>query len=893
MHIPSATYRVQLHKGFTFRDLDKIIDYLHLLGISTIYAAPIFNATPGSMHGYDVIDPHAINPEIGTFEELISISKKLKAKDMYWLQDIVPNHMAFNTLNHRLMDVLERGNQSPFYHYFDINWDHHNPSLNGKLGVPFLGKDLIRCIRDGEIMIGFSEKGFTVDYFHTQYPLSTQAINALMQFTNDESLKKHFKEYIYQVQKAPTYDHWKNFKTLWVDKLLQERQLHAEISRVISLVNSNTDRLNDLLANQNYILLFWQQTETEINYRRFFTVNELICLRMEDDRVFDEYHTFLQTLFDQGIIHGLRIDHIDGLYDPSKYIRKLRERFGNNVYIIAEKILEAKETLPEHWPLEGTSGYEFLSYVNQLITDKKGARELIHFYHKLIPDQPPYQELVYQNKKLILERYMGGEWENLMQYFAALNLQNGFDADRLKHAVGLLMLSFPVYRIYPDQLPLIGNDHSVINEAFKKARLIDSSYTAELEYLQELFIKERSSENDKALHFLKRLMQFTGPLTAKGVEDTTFYVYNPLASHDEVGDTPERLAISVNEFHAKMITRNKKVPLALNATTTHDTKRGEDARTRLNVLSELPELWKENVGEWIVTNKKNKRDVNGKKVPTLNDEYFIYQALIGGFPEDQAITENWIERLKAYLIKALREAKVNSNWTTPDEEYESACSAFVQDVLHDKKQFLVSFLSFFNKVLTHASYYSVAQILIKGTAPGIPDIYQGCELFDLSFVDPDNRRPIDYDRRENFLRLLIKLEKEGQEPLFTFLKSNKNNGYEKLFVTSKVLNFRKQHPALFTDGNYMPLQIAGASQQTLAYARNNGSDWVVIVIPLAAAREKANNDLTDTYVLLPENSPNQWTNVFTNTVIESDGKIFWTDAFKNFPLLLLKNITTI
>ncbi|MBT1701426.1 malto-oligosyltrehalose synthase [Fulvivirgaceae bacterium PWU4] len=883
MHIPTSTYRVQLHKDFTLSDLENIIDYLHDLGVTTIYAAPIVTAVPGSMHGYDVTDPHVINPEIGTLEQLMRISARLKEKNMSWLQDIVPNHMAFHPLNWRLMDVMERHSASPYHRYFDIDWHHPSAHLNGKLQVPFLGKELESCIADGEIKVSFSDAGFTVDYFQTRYPLSLSAYPVL--FAAHSQKVKGWQEFLKKAEALRDRELWHRHKMDFVKAISNDEAAHFAVLELLETVNSDPQKLQRLLESQHYTLTFWKHTENMIGYRRFFTVNELICLRMEDDAVFEEYHKVLGQLYEKEIVQGFRIDHIDGLKDPSGYIRRLRKRFGEDCYIIAEKILEAKENMPAHWPLEGTSGYEFLSHVSQLITNRKGAKQLATFYRELVPSLPAYHELVLANKRLILEQYMAGEWENLVRFFMVAGLFDNCQFERIRAALGLLMVSLPVYRIYPEQLPLKGNDVVVMNEAFHKALANGKTYRAELEYLQRIFTQplDDAALSDRALDFLKRLMQFTGPLTAKGVEDTTFYVYNALISHDEVGDAPSTLGISVTNFHAKMAERQRATPFSLNATATHDTKRGEDARLRLNVLCEFPDQWQQLVLQWLDMNRPfHHRTTKGNLTPSKNDEYYIYQAIIGGFPEDLEVTQEWLERLQAYQVKVVREAKVYSDWGEPDEEYEAACGAFIRNILSPGSAFLTSLIPFMKKVNRRANRLALVQALVRITAPGIPDTYQGCELWDLSFVDPDNRRPVDYTRRKQYLDALISKEQEGSDALFGFLKDHSAEGLEKFFVIWKSLNFRKHHPIVFENGTYIPLQATAKETTMIAYARHHEGRWVVVAAPLGAEEPAYGDD----DLILPEHAPSSWRNVFTGETMQAEGRLRLSECFRHFPVAL-------
>jgi (1->4)-alpha-D-glucan 1-alpha-D-glucosylmutase len=897
MFLPSSTYRIQLHKDFTLSDFTNILEYLEVLGVDTIYAAPILKATPGSMHGYDVIDPHEINPEIGTLSGLEEIAGNLKSKDMHWLQDIVPNHMAFTTHNSRLMDVLERGKYSPYYNYFDINWNHPNQALNGKLMIPVLGKELNQCIDDREIKIMLSASGICVAYFDNQYPVSVDTYDFLLtQMPGDgmQELRANLDAYKMQLLREIDFLKWREYKEKWLKSFTENKALSSDFSNLIHEVNHNSAKLSEILDQQGYRLMFWKQTESIINYRRFFTVNSLICLRMEAEEVFDEYHKFIASLYHKGLIHGVRVDHIDGLNDPSRYLKRLRKLLGEDCYIIAEKILEAKEEMPEHWPLEGTSGYEFLSYVNQLFTDKKGADDLASFYHSLLPGMPDYEEIVLLNKRLILNSHMAGELENLVTYFFELNLQGNFQKDGIKEALSLFMLSFPVYRIYPGKLPLKGNDLEFINEAFAKAHILNPVYKEELDYIHSLCVTQHQEDPqaESIILFIRRLMQFTGPLTAKGVEDTTFYIYNPLISHEEVGDAPSTLGITIQEFHMRMIRRQQSTPFSLNATSTHDTKRGEDARIRLNAISEIPQEWMQKVREWVDINKEYKKLVSNQAAPILNDEYFIYQSILGGFPEDQVVNESWIERLKQYMVKVVREAKVMSSWESPNLGYEQACQSFLESILKEGSLFLQNFIPFFKGLLPIANTYSVAQAVIKITAPGIPDIYQGCDLLDLSYVDPDNRRPVDYAKRKDFLERILDKEKEGWNEIIPYLREHANEGVMKLFATWKSLNFRKRSGKLFTHGAYLPITLTGHGRIAVAFARYYGDDWCIVVIPLGIARKKQPiaRELTDICISLPANSPREWRNIFTDEpIVTSQDQISVGELVKDFPVAVLRS----
>ncbi|MBW8683421.1 malto-oligosyltrehalose synthase [Chitinophaga rhizophila] len=872
-NIPSATYRLQLHGDYTFNDLKDILDYLHKLGISTIYASPIFSASPGSMHGYDVTDPHQINPTIGTLDQLRDIKKVLQEKGMNWLQDIVPNHMAFHMSNYRLYDVMERGPLSPYYEYFDIDWQHPSRELSGKLITPVLGKTLEQCVQDGEIKIVNTEEGLAVSYFEQKFPLSISAYDVLQTtLTDSDALpaKSLFDSLYQKATRGIAAKEWEQVK-----KELYATANKPVLDGIAAKISNDSDLLLQLLQQQYYHLCSWQEADKQINYRRFFTVNELITLSMESQQVFDEYHTFLHSLYREELIQGLRIDHIDGLRDPATYIQRLRVLFGSKCYIIAEKILESEESIPSDWALQGTSGYEFLSFTNHLLTNKTGEHQLEEWYKNQLPEQPAYKDIVNEKKRLILERYMAGEWENLVRYCYTLKLADArTNRDQLKEALALFIVCLPIYRLYPDRFPLDDYAQEIIHTTFARIRAMNRQAESEIGLLEALW--EEIPDQERArnrLLFLQRLMQFTGPVTAKGVEDTTFYVYNALLSHNEVGDSPAIEDFTVNTFHQRLTARQQHTPASLNTTATHDTKRGEDGRLRLNMLSLMPDAWKDLVQQW---RQRHQPYTNGL---TFNDEYFIYQSVISGFPSDSEVTDEYIERLQQYVIKALREAKVNTTWASPEEAYENSATGFIKYLLTDKAQFLTEVRSLIESINKHAFFATLSQTLIKITAPGIPDIYQGCELWDLSYVDPDNRRPVDYATRKQYLDTII--AKEQQNGFFEYLAEHRHLGIEKLFVTWKALNFRRQNADLFLDGDYLPLQTS--SSDVVAYARVHRQEWVVVIVPLPGSATAS------TTVLLPAGAPASWEHIFTGEKLNGEGQLKAAEVLKTFPLGLLKS----
>ncbi len=884
MHYPSATYRVQLNSEFTFKHLAEIIDYLHELGISTIYAAPITTSRKNSVHGYDVVDPSVINPQIGTLEELRALAAKLKEYNMNWLQDIVPNHMSFSEENQRLMDVLERGVDSPYYTYFDIDWQHKN--ADGKLWVPVLGNDWNTCLNKGEFIINFSAgKGFEFHYYDRTYPLGIEAVQEMlicMRETNvNQGLAFVIEDLIKGAQRKELAS-WQKHKQKYVKEI--ETQFIHDVQQALLIINKDKKKLERILQKQSYVLTHWQTSEKQMNYRRFFAINDLICLRMEDKKVFDDYHTFFHFLYIEQLIQGVRLDHIDGLYHPLEYAKRLRKKLGDDCYIIVEKILEYNEDLASDWNIQGTSGYEFLSFSNRVLTDQVGVEKLRQFYHAFTKTNTSYEELVFQNKHNFLYSQLLGELDNLMDLLVGLGLtdQVTLEPKRIKKALGLFMSAFPIYRIYPFVFPIAQEAMKFVERAIEVATSQDATYKAELTFIRSLFFEEQEEIAESKMKFIMRLMQFTGPLAAKGVEDTTFYIYNPLISHNEVGDAPLELASTIEEFHGKMISRQKNNPFSLNCSSTHDTKRGEDARARLNVLSHLHHEWEGLVVQWNQENEKFIQTKDNRRYPSLNDEYYIYQSLLGSFPENCTVDETFIERTKQFMLKALREAKVETTYTNNNVEYENACLHFIESLLSEGQNFSHTFLPFLDKVNRYAAIYSLVQTVVKITAPGIPDIYQGSELWELSYVDPDNRRKVDYECRKQFLR-----ETQHNFSEINWLRDKRKDGIEKLFVTTKLLHLRKDNPDVFIHGEYIPLTVYGKEGRCIAYLRKKGEETILVLLPIGFDVNEAGGFSTtweDVFIKLPDGLSCNWRNVFTGHTAHLEGVVAVREVFMDFPV---------
>ncbi|WP_187264106.1 malto-oligosyltrehalose synthase [Pontibacter beigongshangensis] len=902
VYIPTATYRLQVSPSFTLKDVRTTIPYLHELGISTLYAAPFFKAKTGSEHGYDVAEAEQIGSKIGTLEEFEDIAKELQKRGMGWLQDIVPNHMAYHPENKWLMDVLEKGQKSYYINFFDVDFAH--PDFDGKLMVPFLGDTLESVLKEQQLKLSFSESGFGINYFDSCYPASLSVYEPLLQQIAAEAGSaaetaglNHKLEHLQQISSSDKID-----MALWQQVLLdlhqtieQHEPLRLSRDKIIGIINDSPEAFQELLQQQFYTLCHWQATEQRINYRRFFTVNDLICLRMEQQEVFDKYHEFIRRLHDMNLVQGLRVDHVDGLFDPDTYLERLRELAGDDVYLVVEKILEGHENLPEDWPIQGNSGYDFLAWISNLFTDPTGEKKLTSLYSRLVPSAATdYEKLVFEKKMFILKNQMPGELENLLRYLQQHQLlTSDFEEAQWRNALGVLLASFPVYRIYARAFPLSELAIEVIDKAFAEALHRAPDTEPQLRHLRTLFQPDEQEPEDvlkHKLYFVMRSQQYTGPLAAKGVEDTTFYNYNRIISLNEVGNSPDVFNIRPNEFHKLMKYKLKSYPHSLNATATHDTKRGEGARMRLNVLSELPDEWEGQVQVWLEMIQQHIK----KGYPKRNDIYFLLQTLLGVLPVDGAVDESTVERVQEYLIKAFREAKVNTNWSEPNEEYEEAVKELVEHLLLKDENFMQAFRPFFLKLAHYGWIYSLCQTLLKITCPGVPDIYQGCELWDFSLVDPDNRRPVDYEQRQQYLQEMKAQEQQNSDGLLADLLANPANARVKLYLLYKALNVRRDLHDLFSFGDYQPLNVTGKHKtHVLAFARRHEGQWCIVVVPRLLVPVITKEQLPlgqvweDTTLVLPPDAPLEWQQIFSQEHLTLQQEIPVAVLLDKFPVALL------
>lgn len=930
MHIPIATYRLQFTPEFDFDAAAAIAAYLADLGISDIYASPILTPRRGSQHGYDVADPHTINTELGGQERFDRLIQKLKELHIGWVQDIVPNHMAFDSQNPMLVDVLENGSDSQYHEFFDIDWNHLYEGIRGRVLAPFLGKFYGECLESGELDLKYDQHGLAVYYYQFRFPIRIESYYLVLTYdlgrlrAQLERTHPHFVKFLgvlYLLKYIPSgeegrerYDQIFFIKQMLWELWNTSPEVHEFIEENIRIFNGELgkpesfDLLDSLLDEQFFRLSYWKVGNEELNYRRFFTINDLISLRIEDPKVFDSTHELILKLVDEGKINGLRIDHIDGLYDPAGYLGRLRER-APYAYLVVEKVLELEEELPINWPCQGTSGYDFLGTVNALFCDPAAEQKFTALYHTFTGSVVTCETLINLNKRMIVARHLAGDIDNLAHLLKRISegyRYSDFTLYGLKTALIEVMVLLPVYRTYIDRSGVSRADQERMRQVIAQARLNLPNFRNELEFIDRflrLEFDERMGAEGKDLwlHFIMRLQQFTGPLMAKGVEDTVFYVYSRLLSLNEVGAGPLQFGIDLEEFHAFNQRRAAAWPHAMNASTTHDTKRGEDVRARLNVLSELPDEWEAHLQEWAKINQPYKTTIDQRPAPASDDEYLLYQTLLGAYPFDLEDHSQFIERVKAYLIKAVREAKVHTNWLEPNSRYEEALLAFTEQILKLDRDnpFLQAFAPFQRKIRHYGMINSLGQTLLKLTTPGMPDFYQGAELWDLSLVDPDNRRPVDFGQRQILLHRLQDRARSDLNALLGELLRSPEDGCIKLFLIHRALQARRSHPELFQQGSYQKLTIIGSlKNHIVAFARELGEQRAVVVVPRFSTHLVKVGDFPlgeavwhETRILPPTGSRLRWRDALSGAIVQSEEALWLREVLQHFPMALLINET--
>ncbi|QIA09077.1 malto-oligosyltrehalose synthase [Draconibacterium halophilum] len=889
---PVSTYRLQFNKDFTLKDAEQIIPYLHKLGIKTIYASPVFQAVRGSSHGYDVTDPLQLNPEIGTVSDLSSLIKKVGKYNMGWLQDIVPNHMAFSVENPWIYDVLEKGKNSEFYPFFDILENHPEQELKNRLMLPFFGKPLEKLIEDKELTVSIAKNGFKLNYFDNQYPVSVSAYPTILESAPQQIIPESVSACLVALAQNKDFDKVRH-------NLLNDYHLAKEtenyINECLSAVNNNPEKMKELVSQLYYQPAFWKDTEYKINYRRFFTINGLICVNVQHKEVFSTTHKLIESWLTNKVIQGVRVDHIDGLFNPTEYLERLRNLAGEEPYIVVEKILEEDETIPDNWPVEGTSGYDFLGMVNNLLTNPDKGKDFYSYYKNWIDDNDDFSDVFYRKSRFILYNRLKGELESLTRECSKINAISSLNLDGLKvqTTIGEFLVFCPVYKLFQAPSSFSEKEKQLVSTIFTEVKKKSSASENVVNVLEDLFLlRLPGSENEiPAIDtFFRHCMQFTGPLMAKGIEDTAFYSYNPFICHNEVGDSPGYFGICTETFHNYMKERLEKLPLTMNAISTHDTKRGEDARARLNVLSDMPEKWMGVTQKWREVNREFKQFDGDNEIPSPNDEYLIYQVVCAHLPMNAKIDDTFVNRMEEYLLKAMREAKVNSSWSDPNEYYENNTVAFARKILSPESKFTAILFAFMEALIPHGITNSITQLILKNTVPGAPDTFQGTEYWNLSFVDPDNRRPVDFARLSDQLQQIIAAHNTDAKKLAEKLWKEGSNGKVKQWITWLTLQERMNHENLFLKGSYIPLKVTGEFEKNIiAFYRNFHDEHLIVMLPLNTAALPDGFSWNNTQIELPASAPSKWINRITKELVITDQELKADEIFGVVPFGILRS----
>ncbi len=937
LRIPIATYRLQFNNKFRFEDARSVVNYLSELGITDIYASPILKARTGSSHGYDVTDPLNLNPELGNMEDFSKLMEDLKSHSLGLLLDIVPNHMALDPDNTWWMDVLENGRASPFADYFDIEWHPHSAVTPGKVLLPLLGAPLQKIIDEHELILQVYNNSLCFKYFEIILPLDAKSyavvisstLDILLTRNADQQCTEQVKQLLKSTNNLPQHD---DFDLEVLKSSYAERQrIKREFGRLVdddpifsNAVNQSIRQFNEsfhqmkgLLNLQAYQLSYWRTGIENINYRRFFDINELIGVCVEKPNVFERTHGLIKKLVQEDIVTGLRIDHIDGLKAPGEYLQRLQSLAASEeltesgkFYIVVEKILTGDELLPLEWLLSGTTGYDFLNKVNMLFVDWAGFKLLEENYRRLTGSASGFEEVVYLKKKQAITEIFIGEIKTLARKLAdsATNTRNahGLTERDLTEALVEVTACLPVYRTYTNSFDVTTKDRNCIENAITEAQTRAPGIKhAALELLRHVLLldvnsNDNNAEKDEWLSWVMRWQQFTGAVMAKGLEDTALYCYNPLISLNDVGSKPVTINEPVAGFHNGNLVRQSNRPHTLNTTSTHDTKRSEDVRARINVLSEIPEIWNERFVTWCKLNNPKKKVIDGNIVPDTAMEVFLYQTLIGAWPPLQDDISFFKERIKSYVIKAARESKTYTSWLSPNDQYESGIIGFIEKILDDSEQsrFLNDFLELQRYVAYYGALNSLSQVLLKIASPGVPDFYQGTEIWDLSLVDPDNRRPVNYEITREMLSELKKREIKELHELIRDLLSTWEDGRIKLYTIYKALNARRKYHHLFLNGDYLPLQAHGKRKKHIcAFSRRKDDYWAVVIVPRLLTKLVSFNQMPaglnvwgNDHIVLPKGFPETWKNVFTDECTEVASRnrgLPVSQALSAFPIALL------
>ncbi len=980
---PRATYRLQLNRSFRFRDVIAVIPYLRDLGISDLYLSPIVQACSGSSHGYDICNHNRINPELGDAGDFDALGMELAKHGMGMILDVVPNHMGIRDVcNVWWMDVLENGPSSVHAHYFDIDWRPAKRELRNKVLLPILEDQYGKTLESGKLRLVYENGAFFIRYYQTVLPVAPRSYAEILGHRLDlltETLgpaNPHVQEF----QSILTALSYLPARTELDPAKIAERSREKEIikRRIAALYKSSPDvrvaidgsvqefngvvgdprsfdHLDALLDRQIYRPAFWKVAAEEINYRRFFDINDLAAIRMEDPEVFRAAHQLVFRLMAEAPVVGLRVDHADGLWDPTGYLRQvqysyllqaaerklagsgvrdidgeLSEWFASRyeadldrpqdwpVYVVAEKILSLGEPLPVRWAVAGTTGYDFLNAVNGLFVDGSQKAPLTRVHADFVGRQISFGALVNSCKKMIMLVSLASEIYALSHRLDDISEKNrryrDFTLDSLTFGIREVIASLGVYRTYisgPNAIPK--RDREYIEAAVADARRRNPRTAGALfDFIRDILLLRilddfRKPDRTALIDWVMKFQQITGPVMAKGVEDTAYYVFNRLVSLNEVGGDPGRFGISTEEFHRQNAERLRRWPQSMLAGTTHDTKRSEDVRARINVLSEIPAEWSQVLGRWSGMNAAKKKVVDGEQAPDANDEYFLYQTLLGVWPAGlQTVTDSLRERLIAYMEKTTREAKVHTSWINPNKGYDEAVHDFVLRVLDDRA-FLEDFLPFQRRISHFGKLNALSQLLLKLTCPGVPDTYQGSEIWDFRLVDPDNRGLVDYQLRTDLLAGMKKRVATTADlrTLASQLLESDDAGTIKMYLILRALNLRKEHPEVFSRGDYAPLEAAGPrSGHVCAYSRSHEDLRILVAVPrlavgLTEGKERPPiGELVwqDSRLVLPDESEGcRYGNVFTGEELsagryEDRSALELASVFACFPVALLERL---
>lgn len=927
--VPGSTYRIQFSPSFRFQDAWELVPYLRELGITDLYASPRAKARKGSSHGYDVADAVKINSELGTEEEFEQLVQRLKHYQMEMLLDIVPNHMAASVENPYWLDVLESGRASIYADFFDIDW-HPATSKSAflqdnRILLPILGDLYGNVLTRREIALRYDENGLFARYYEHRLPLGPKSYllifrpgqDVLLNAIHSEEAKEQFRLALDRLDALPDRDlEEKDHKlerqreiadiklALWRIYLTEHEYKQALDDLLWTLSGDpqdsrSFDSLDEILSAQVYRIAYWRIAVEEINYRRFFDINDLVGVRVEDPEVFAISHQEIVKLMREGKVAGVRIDHIDGLHDPLQYLRRLQgavigdgaETDEEHFYVLAEKILSREESLPK-WPLAGTTGYDYLNALNGLFVNHAGLREIVHHYNRLAGVRGPFAEICYGKNKLVMETLFANEINVIGHYLGELAAQDRRARDIPLSEIRLILKEvtacLPVYRSYLRSFAVEQRDRDLIEATLSLARARTSREEvsdAAFDFMARVLLLEppyySREHRSQWLSVVMRWQQFSGPVMAKGLEDTAFYSYNALLSLNEVGGDPLRAkppydAAALHQMH---LSRSLEWPDTMNCTSTHDTKRSEDVRARVNVISEMAQEYHAALFRWMSLNESKRTRLRDHVVPTPSEEVLIYQSLLGAWPLHDHELPEFRERFQACMQKCVREAKEHTSWMQPNEAHERALAAFV-DALFDPakgKRFRDDFIPFQKVVAYYGAINALSQVILKATAPGVPDFYQGMELWNFSLVDPDNRRPVDFRERIQTLEELKHRDAEDAAELCVDLCSHWTNGRIKLFTTYKTLEFRRAHAELFARGSYIPLKVEGTrSEIVFAFARVWKSTWCIVVAPfqMKGVVSPGESLLTadvwgGTTITLPKGAPNTWNHLFVQGTVDS------------------------